>query len=870
MTPPTDPLPAAAVGAELRRRCARWPSAGSTSCRTHAPTCGDLSPPPAQRRTHYDHRFAVVGRTADELRARLRAFARQAPPSAGRRARRPAARRASAFVFGGQGPQWLGMGRELLAQRAGVPRRRSIDIDRACCALCRLVAARRTGRARGVLRGWTRPRSRSRRSSRCRSALAALWESWGVAARRRRRPQRRRDRGAARGRGADARRCGARRLASRPRHAAGDRRWRMAAVGLIERAGRRAGARPSATGSSSRRSTARAASCCRARRPRSTTRLPTLDGARCRYRAAGATTRSTARRWRRCQRSFVARWRGSRRGAPTAGLLDRDRRARCRRMRSTPPTSAATCGSPCASPRRSTRCSATVSTCFSEIGPHPVLAGAIAESVGAARRAPPCWRRCAAASPNARACCSACAGAYAAGCLPDWAAVHGGPGEVVSLPPYPWQRERHWLRPCRARQWRLADRRRAAPGAGHAAAARRSAARRVRRRPSAPRRPWLADHRIFGRLLMPAMAMIEAFARRRPTPRSPGTWQCTDFAIERAWSSPKPTTRRRMAVGRRRSRSTRTARLELHRGACDERRGATWQQVARARAERETRPICPARRSTIDRRRGDDRSTPRRSTARSRRCGVGVRAAVPRLAPSTAWTSRDRPGLGRTAGECTRQPASARVASGATRRRAAAVQRRRGRACRRCAVARAVAARRRPCRSARRPARRGCASRPGATRPGRSLVLDDRRLATPAGALVAVLSGVRFAAPMPAVAGAGRGRRALLHVVWESSGACRRRCAPTPRPWLLLADSSGHRATGARTRALRSAGARWSTSLPASSRIAQRIEPSIRSDPPSGTGCLAEVASARGRLRGVVHLSSLDWRRSRVRRRQAR
>jgi acyl transferase domain-containing protein/acyl carrier protein len=59
----------------------------------------------AERRTHHQHRLAVVGRTSDEIAAGLE---QQSAMSAARRPK-------IAFVFPGQGSQWIGMGRQLYA-----------------------------------------------------------------------------------------------------------------------------------------------------------------------------------------------------------------------------------------------------------------------------------------------------------------------------------------------------------------------------------------------------------------------------------------------------------------------------------------------------------------------------------------------------------------------------------------------------------------------------------------------------------------------------------------------------------------------------------------------------------------------------------
>ena len=122
----------------------------------------------------------MVGRSKEELSKRLEDYVEQrtAPGLAdGRRVAAAAAR--VGFVFSGQGPQWYGMGRELLAKE---PIFREVIAE--CDALLR------------PLSGWSLleelglPQERSRLDQTAiaqpalfalQVALAALWKSWGVA-----------------------------------------------------------------------------------------------------------------------------------------------------------------------------------------------------------------------------------------------------------------------------------------------------------------------------------------------------------------------------------------------------------------------------------------------------------------------------------------------------------------------------------------------------------------------------------------------------------------------------------------------------------------------------------------------------------------
>ncbi|WP_434042177.1 MULTISPECIES: type I polyketide synthase [Sorangium] len=88
---------------------------------TEAPRDGaasvhDIAATAAVRRSHHEHRAAIVARSTDELADALAALASGASrPGIARGRANPASRTRLAFVFSGQGSQWVGMGRALLA-----------------------------------------------------------------------------------------------------------------------------------------------------------------------------------------------------------------------------------------------------------------------------------------------------------------------------------------------------------------------------------------------------------------------------------------------------------------------------------------------------------------------------------------------------------------------------------------------------------------------------------------------------------------------------------------------------------------------------------------------------------------------------------
>jgi acyl transferase domain-containing protein/acyl carrier protein len=149
------------------------------SCQANGSSFRDVVYASAVRRTHHDHRLALVARTREELAAQLQAFAAGEMPAGASSGRAtPGQRPSVAFVFSGQGPQWWAMGRQLIAQEPVFH-----DMIRRCDALLSRLAS------------WSlwdelhadEPQSRLHETAIAQPALfaiqvalAALWQSWGI------------------------------------------------------------------------------------------------------------------------------------------------------------------------------------------------------------------------------------------------------------------------------------------------------------------------------------------------------------------------------------------------------------------------------------------------------------------------------------------------------------------------------------------------------------------------------------------------------------------------------------------------------------------------------------------------------------------
>ena len=147
---------------------------------------------------------------------------------------------------------------------------------------------------------------------------------------------------------------------------------------------------------------------------------------------------------------------------------------------------------------------------FVEVGPHPVLAPAVRECTAAAGRAVTVVASLRRGEPERVAMLRALGALHVVGVEPDWAAVFGGAGTCVALPAYPWQRERYWFDAGPAPVVAAAAEE-AAVAAGHPLLGRRLATARPAWEADlgAPRLGFLDGHRVQGRVAFPAAGYVE-------------------------------------------------------------------------------------------------------------------------------------------------------------------------------------------------------------------------------------------------------------------------------------------------------------------------------------------------------------------------
>ncbi|MFI9722684.1 SDR family NAD(P)-dependent oxidoreductase [Streptomyces sp. NPDC052396] len=140
-----------------------------------------------------------------------------------------------------------------------------------------------------------------------------------------------------------------------------------------------------------------------------------------------------------------------------------------------------------------------------EVGPHPVLAAAVDEALtdrGTEALRLASLRR---DRPQRQQLLETLGSLYTAGATPTWEAVHPGPPDHLDLPLYPWQRDRHWIESPASRQARLNHDGLSLGGRTVASA---TPARDVEL--GAAELPYLTDHRIGDDVIFPGAGYVEA------------------------------------------------------------------------------------------------------------------------------------------------------------------------------------------------------------------------------------------------------------------------------------------------------------------------------------------------------------------------
>jgi acyl transferase domain-containing protein/thioesterase domain-containing protein len=452
------PAPEPATVVHLLPLSARTPEALAESVRRYAAALStperttralrDVAFTASCGRAHLEYRLAVVGCSEAEWRTKLLTTATEAAPA---RARPP--RRGLAMVFSGQGPQWWGMGRELLA-------------DEPVFRDAMLACAERVDRYAGwrLLDEIGRDEAGSRMADTevaqpalfaLQVALCALWRSWGIE------PtvvvgHSLGEIAAAHVAGAIALDDAARLVVLRGRvlqRSAG--RGKMAAVELDEDEASRLvaefpgievaavnaprqvtiGGEPRAVEAAVTSLRARAVAC-RELQGNVAYHSAHVDAGAREVTASLGSWHPTAPRLR-----FVSTMAGAEGEVPA---LD-----------------ASYWGAQVRRPVRFDRAIGTLLDegydAFVEVGPHPVLLPAIAEALegqgGARATLVSSLRR---GAPERAAMLEALGALYTAGLDVEWPRLYPQGGRVVDLPTYPWQRESYWIAQGRPRSARAA------------------------------------------------------------------------------------------------------------------------------------------------------------------------------------------------------------------------------------------------------------------------------------------------------------------------------------------------------------------------------------------------------------------------------
>ncbi|WPB81056.1 SDR family NAD(P)-dependent oxidoreductase [Archangium violaceum] len=172
---------------------------------------------------------------------------------------------------------------------------------------------------------------------------------------------------------------------------------------------------------------------------------------------------------------------------------------------------------------------------FVEVSPHPVLLPAIEQTIAHLRMEAtvlPSVRR---EQPEREVMLETLGGLYAAGRDVEWKALHPEGGRLVRLPDYPWQRQDCWFQPGASPAPKLSREERNQSLLGPV--------RRSSLRPGAffwdvevgvQNLPWLGDHRVQGTTILPTTAYLDWVSTAVQSALGPGPWTLEDVRIHEA------------------------------------------------------------------------------------------------------------------------------------------------------------------------------------------------------------------------------------------------------------------------------------------------------------------------------------------------
>ncbi|WXB20298.1 SDR family NAD(P)-dependent oxidoreductase [Pendulispora albinea] len=143
-------------------------------------------------------------------------------------------------------------------------------------------------------------------------------------------------------------------------------------------------------------------------------------------------------------------------------------------------------------------------TVFVEVSAHPILTTDV-EACGAKAVQPTLRRH----TPERASMLGTLGALWSAGSAIDWSRQHPKAGQVVDLPTYPWQRQRHWIEP-RSRTGTRRIRQGAHPFIGDPVELAGEARTTLfEGRIDAAHTPYLEDHRVEGLVVLPGTAYLE-------------------------------------------------------------------------------------------------------------------------------------------------------------------------------------------------------------------------------------------------------------------------------------------------------------------------------------------------------------------------